>query len=218
MDLTQHLHDLPIERRLALSYAPRAAQPIILGFLALDNRLAGIVRQAREPLLGQIKLSWWRDRLNAKELAGGLGDPLLAMLDQWGDLRPALAALADGWEHLLNEAQLDEAALIAFATARGKACAAMAMRLGVPGAADEAERAGHDWALADLAQGLSDPTEIAMARGILRGRDQRRVDLPRDLRPLTVLHGLARRKQGASSLLNGPIDGLVAIRLGLFGF
>ena len=82
MDLTQHLHDLPIERRLALSYAPRAAQPITLGFLALDNRLAGIVRQAREPLLGQIKLSWWRDRLNAKEQAGALGDPLLAILDQ----------------------------------------------------------------------------------------------------------------------------------------
>ena len=78
--------------------------------------------------------------------------------------------------------------------------------------------AGHDWALADLAQGLSDPSEIAMARGILRGRDRSRADLPRDLRPLTVLHGLARRKQGASSLLNGPIDGLVAIRLGLFGF
>lgn len=201
-----------------MAYAPQSARPIILGLLSLDTRLAGIVRQAREPMLGQLKLSWWRDRLSADRPIGSLGDPLLELLDLWGPHRSALAGLVDGWEHLLNDAQLDEAALSAFAETRGAACAALAERLGLPDRAEEAARAGHNWALADLALGLSDPAEIELAAQIIKTRDWRAVRLPRGLRPLSVLHGLTRRKQGTSPLIKGPIDGLVAVRLGLLGF
>jgi 15-cis-phytoene synthase len=218
MDLALHLAELPAERRLALAYAPKAAQPVFLGLLALDTRLAGIVRQAREPLLGQLKLSWWRDRLKAEAAPGALGDPLLELLGQWGPHRAALVRLVDGWEHLLNEEQLGKAALIAFAEARGMVCAELAERLGEPEAIPEAGRAGRNWALADLALGLSDPAEIELVTGIIRTQDWRPVKLPRALRPLTVLHGLAARKQGAAPLLAGPRDGLFAVRLGLLGF
>ncbi len=218
MDLALHFDDLPTECRLALAYAPRAARPLVLGLLALDTRLAGIVRQAREPLLGQLKLSWWRDRLKAEAPVGGHGDPLLALLDQWGRQRSALAQLVDGWEHLLSEEPLDEAALIAFASARAMACAELAELLDAPEAIAEAGRAGRNWALVDLALGLSDPAEIALARKIIAEQNWRPVQLPRTLRPLAVLHGLASRKQGAGPLLSGPVDGLFAVRLGLLGF
>lgn len=218
MDLTLPLDDLPIERRLALAYASRPARPLVFGLFAFDTKLAGIVRQAREPLLGQIKLSWWRDRLNAAVVPGGLGDPLLQLLDAWGPERSALAGLVDGWEHLLGQDRLEQSALIAFADARAAACAALAALAEAPGAAQDAARAGRNWALADLALGLSDLEEIELAAQIIKAQDWRPVRLPRELRPLVVLHGLARRKQGASPLLDGPIDGLVAIRLGLLGF
>lgn len=218
MDLAIHFDDLPTERRLALAYAPKAARPLVLGLFALDTRLAGIVRQAREPMLGQLKLSWWRDRLKADPVAGQLGDPLLALLDGWGEQRSALAGLVDGWEHLLNEEPLDQQALIAFAAARGMACAELAERLAVPEAIPEAARAGRNWALVDLALGLSDPAERERAAVLIAEQDWRTVKLPRRLRPLAVLHGLASRKKGKAPLLTGPGDGLFAVRLGLLGF
>lgn len=217
MDVTLHLGELPVERRLALTYAPGPARPIILGLLALDTRLAGIVRQAREPLLGQLRLSWWRDRLGPGGPSGTSGDPLLDLLDDWGDQRGALAGLADGWEHLLNETQLDSADLVGFTEARAKACAAMAERLGESASATEAARAGRNWAVAELAAKLSDPVELELAAALAAGQDWRAVRLPRALRPLTVLHGLSRRSRGTAPLLSGPIDGLVAVRLGLLG-
>lgn len=217
MDLALHLEELPIERRLAWSYASQSARPLILGLFALDTRLGGIIRQAREPLLGQLKLSWWRDRLRGEALAGTLRDPLLELLDQWGSQRSALAGLADGWELLLDEGKLERAALVGFADARAAACAALADRLDLEDHSVEAARMGFNWALADLKLGLSDPGEVEQIDQLLRKRDWRPARLPRALRPLQVLHGLARRKQGAAPLLTGPIDGLVAVRLGLLG-
>lgn len=218
MDLAIHIEELPTERRLALAYAPKPAKPLVLGLFALDTRLAGIVRQAREPMLGQLKLSWWRDRLKSDPVAGQLGDPLLELLDQWGDQRSALAGLVDGWEYLLSDEPLDEAALLAFVEARAMACAELADRLALPEAIPEAGRTGRNWALVDLALGLSDPAELALVRQIIQAQDWRPVRLPRTLRPLAVLHGLARRHQGAAPLLAGPRDGLFAVRLGLLGF
>ncbi len=217
MDLALHLGELPVEQRLALTYAPGPSRPVILGLLALDNRLAGIVRQAREPMLGQLRLSWWRDRLGPNGPSGTSGDPLLDLLDGWGAQRTALAGLADGWEHLLSETQLDAAALRGFIEARAQACAAMAERLGEGASAGEAARAGRNWAVAELASKLSDPAERELAGALAAAQDWRAARLPRALRPLAVLHGLARRSRGASPLLSGPIDGVVAVRLGLLG-
>lgn len=216
MDTAHLLDDLPPERRLALAYAPGPARPLMLGLFALDTRLGGIVRAAREPMLGQLKLSWWRDRLGAVQVPTSPGEPLLELLLQWGDQRAALAGLVDGWELLLDEGQIGAAALSGFAEARACACAALARRLGLTQEA-EAARAGHDWALAELKLGLSDPAEIVAIDALLREREWRPVRLPRGLRPLQVLHGLSRRKQGAGLLLTGPGDGLVAVRLGLLG-
>ena len=58
--------------------------------------------QAREPLLGQVRLAWWRDRLGQDPADWPAGEPLLAALRGWQPQFAALAALVDGWELLLG--------------------------------------------------------------------------------------------------------------------
>ena len=101
--------------RLALAYAPRTARPAWLAVLALDQRLAGIVRSAREPLLAQIKLAWWRERLAEPVARWPQGEPLLSALAAWDGQAAALVALVAGWEAVLvgnGPIEADIAALV----------------------------------------------------------------------------------------------------------
>ena len=54
---TAFLESLSVERRLALSYAPRSSHALWLGLFALAARLAGIVRSARVPARAQSSLA-----------------------------------------------------------------------------------------------------------------------------------------------------------------
>ena len=181
--------------------------------LALDARVAGVVRGAREPILGQMRLAWWRDRLNEAPGGSPRGEPLLAALEPWDGHRQALVALVDGWEVLLGEAPLSAEALAGFAEGRGAVCAALAEMLGA-GAADAA-RMGRGWGLGDLAGHLSHPDELAAARDLAAAHDWAHVRLPRALRPLAVLHGLARRRVRGHA--TGPGAFFTAMRLGFWG-
>ena len=208
---------LPVHLRLALSYAPVRARALTLGLFALDCRLAGIVRGTREPLLGQVRLAWWRDRLGEKPEAWPEGEPVLAVLRLWGAETGALSALVDGWESLLGDPPLDGDALERFADGRANAFGALARLLQAD--PDEAMRAARGWALVDLSGKLGDPSERSAARELADQLDWRRSRLPRSLRPLAMLHGLARRAmlRGEGELLAGGAAGLVALRLGLLG-
>ncbi len=209
------LETLAPPARLALAYAPARVRPLAMGLLALDQRLADTIRGVREPVLAQLRLAWWRDQLQASDGGADRGEPLLAALAAWGDHRPALAALADGWEEMIGEAPLGAGALSACASARASGWAALAGLLGHDPA--EAGRAAHGWALADLAPRLSDPDERAAALDLAARHDWRRPALPRDLRSLLVLNGLARRTRGRAPLLAGGGAFAAALRLGLLG-
>ena len=104
-----------------------------------------------------------------------------------------------------------------FAGTRAQACAGLAIRLNLVEARPEAERGARGWALAELAASLSDPDQKASALGLIAQLEWRRVSLPRELRPLQVLYGLAARQRGNGPLIPGPIAGLRAVRLGLLG-
>lgn len=219
-DLMEHnplLSALPPEQRLALAYARGEGKAVFLGLMALDARLATIVRASREPMLAQLRLAWWREQLAAPAGQRPEGEPLLALLDSWGDERAALAALVDGWEALLGEAPLGESALGEFAEGRAAACIALARRLAPASNSEEAARAGRNWSLADLAARVSHPDERAASTDLAARQDWSRPRLARPLRPLLVLHGLASHGRGGEGLVNGPASLLHAIRLGLFG-
>ena len=200
--------------RLALAYAPAQARAAWLALLALDARLAGVVRAAREPVLGQLRLAWWRERL--ADAAPPRSEPLLALLSGWGEHRSGLIALVDGWEAMLGEAPLADTALAALAEGRASAAAALAQVCGATPHVGEVARLARGWGLGDLAAHVSHPDERAAAVAMLADHDWTPARLPRALRPLVVLHGLARRqREGADRLGLGAL--LSAMRLGIFG-
>lgn len=185
--------------RLALAYAPAAHRPVQLAAFALDARLAGVVGNAREVLLAQIKLAWWRERLSEPAAQRPLGEPLLAALSAWQGSVDPLLALIDGWEAMLDP---DEPAPLALAEGRAALGRGLAMQAGAATAAEAAGQALHGWSLAGMAQECTGLARLA---------------LPRSLRPLAVLHGLARRSGGKAPLLDGPLALASAMRIGMIG-
>jgi len=208
------LDELAPPQRLALAYAPRRARAATLALLALDARLAAILRRRGEPVLVQLRLAWWRDMLAKEPQAWPRGDAVLDLLREWRG-PAALAALVDGWEALLAD-ELAASEIDAFASGRGSAFAQLAFELGC--APEIAEAGGRRWALADLAANLADPAERAAAVASAVALPPR-PRLPRELRPLAILDALAARSlaRGGAPLLDGFGAGLLAVRLGITG-
>src|SRR5690349_15922803 len=88
--------------RLAIAYAPRPARAAWTALLVLDQRLRRAALGASEPLLGQVRLAWWRDRFRSPASEWPEGEPLLAALAGFDRERVALEALVDGWERVLG--------------------------------------------------------------------------------------------------------------------
>ena len=187
------------EVRLALAYAPAAERPTQLAAFALDAKLAGIVGNVREVILAQIKFAWWRERLAEAPAARPQGEPILAALATWRAPAAPLLALIDGWEAMLDP---DEPNFAALAEGRAALGRGLAEQAGAADAGDSAAAALRGWSLA--ASGQSD-------------RQPGRVSLPRSLRALAVLHGLARRRSGKAPLLDGPLALAAAMRIGMVG-
>ena len=83
---------------------PRERRPAVTALWAFAERLTKLLRDAREPMIGQIKLAWWRDMmaLLARDPAAlPKGEPLLAELQaSWaGQVR--LDTLVDAAEAML---------------------------------------------------------------------------------------------------------------------
>lgn len=212
-DFLPQLHPVT---RLALAYAPRASRLQLVALMALDMRLAGIVRNSREPMLAQLRLAWWREQLRQDSTAWPEGEPLLAALRSWDGKHSELAPLVDGWEAMTGTAPLPKEAFLQLADARGTAFAALA-----DGANNraEAKRLGRNWALVDIAGRLTHPQERATVTELASAQDWRRARLPRELRPLVVLHGLAARslRAGENSITASPGSLVTAMCLGLLG-
>ncbi len=92
---------------LAVAYTPIVFRPALNLLLQLDARFADIVRKAREPMIAQIKLAWWRDAFAAEPALRPKGEPLLQSLGACGDVisLSALQDLVSAWELLLGEGE-----------------------------------------------------------------------------------------------------------------
>ncbi len=206
--------ELPQPQRLALTYAPARARQATAALLALDSRLAAILRARREPIAAQLRLAWWRDALARPAAEWPRGEPVLDSLRAWRD-PSGLSDLAVGWEALLAET-LTPLAIADFVAGRGRAFACLARELGV-GSAENAEKAARIWALADLAANISDGAERELV--VEYGRDLVPPPLSASLRPLAVLAALGARSlgRGGTPLMSGPGSTLLALRIGLAG-
>ncbi|SDD12642.1 phytoene synthase [Sphingomonas sp. YR710] len=188
------------ERQLALAYARGDVRPAIESLWLLDERMGAIVAAAREPMIGQMRLIWWRDALMALDDSDATipAEPLLARLADLcasHDVSGAdLARLEEGWSVLLEGESPDDAAIMTHGRCRGAPLFTMsAAILGATG--DGVEAAGEAWALTDLGHRL----RSAPGRFLARADAAKRLSglgigrWPRALRPLGILAVLARR-------------------------
>ncbi len=114
---------LPPPANLAVAYTPVAFRPAFTLLLQLDVRFAGIVRKAREPMIAQIKLAWWRDAFALEPAQRPKGEPLLQALGACGDviLPSALEDLVSSWELLLGDDEWGQGDVAKHAALRGGA-------------------------------------------------------------------------------------------------
>ena len=184
------------ERSVARLYAPQPAREAFDALLSLDDVLAGILRTTREPMLGQMRLTWWHDALTKLDAAPPAAHPVLQALAR--HVVPAvsgarLARMIEGWEELLGEPPLGSEAIRGYATARGAALfeAAGAILGAAPN--DPLAAAGQAWALADLAAHTADPLLAGQARALAASvAPPRHVRWSRNARALGALMHFAR--------------------------
>lgn len=186
------------ERTLVLVYAPARLRPALAALWRLDEQLGGIVATAREPMVGAIRLAWWREALEALDRDRPPPEPLLQELSKTvlpaGISGAELAAIEAGWAALLASDPPDRASIERHGRLRGRPLFALAARVLTGAECTEAATAGEGWALADLAARIGDPGAAAIANA-------RAADLlsslsgfrwPVALRPLGALAMLAR--------------------------
>lgn len=138
---------------------------------ALDATLGQILRTTREPLVGQMRLTWWYEALSALDATPPPAQPVLQALAAevlpHGVTGTVLAGMIDGWEALLEE-PLDEDGMRLHAEARGETVFAAAGTVLGCASCDPVGAAGRGWALADLALHLRDPAAAARATALAR--------------------------------------------------
>ena len=135
------------ERWLAVHYAPAAIRPALLSIHALDLELAKIVATTTEPMLGEIRLAWWREQLEGLDRGQVPAQPVLQALAAEvlprGVTGAALALFEDAWV-----ARLDDD-LATHVEARGRTVfGALAAVLG----GQDAEALGRSWAAGEAAR------------------------------------------------------------------
>lgn len=156
-------------QRLVLRHAPAAAREALAVLFALDERLGDIVRTTREPLVGQMRLTWWRDALTALDEGGPApAEPVLVevqrVLLSRGVSGASLAPMAEGWMMILHDGFATDGSAAEYASLRGETLFAAAARvLGAP-EGPMLREAGRGWALGDLAANISSASDAALVR------------------------------------------------------
>jgi phytoene synthase len=208
---------LPGEAQLALAWSGQKVRAPLSIALQLDRRLARIVGRTHEPMLGQMRLAWWREAL-AKPLAERpRGDAVLDGIGlHWLGREAALVAMVDAWEVLVTAQTLGVNEAEAFGAGRGAFFAALA---GDAAGAARLAAAGTRWALADAAAGISDPAERAVVVAVGSGVPGAPGPIGGDLRGLAVLESLALRalRRGGRPLMEGRGAPIAALRGAIFG-
>jgi 15-cis-phytoene synthase len=160
------------DRWLACLYAPAAIRPGLIALFALDLELAHLVATTTEPMLGEIRLAWWRERLGELDAGKAPAQPLLEAL--LAHAVPAvsgadLALLEDRWLGLLGSDAVPDSHV-----AGGGHLFALAARL-LGGDAAEADALGRAWVLGEVpARPTSSPLRLLRGLACISARDAAR--------------------------------------------
>ena len=181
---------LPPPANLAAAYTPVAFRPAFILLLQLDMRFADIVRKAREPMIAQIKLAWWRDAFAAEPALRPKGEPLLQSLGECGESikLSALQDLVSAWELLLSEDAWAAQDVEAHAALRGDAV--FGSYAAWIGEVCDVRSLSHQWALDALR--LEFPSKFVA----LSNQPLPALPKGRKLRPLSILAMSVRKVTG----------------------
>jgi 15-cis-phytoene synthase len=168
--LTDDLKARDRERWLSILWAPADARAACVALHAYDLEQQRVVAEAREPMLAEIRLAWWREQLEHLS-AGKLAppQPILRALRHDARTRGAdltdLARIEEGFLPLLTEGRLDA---LEMARARGGPLFRLLATVidGRPltnAQAQAATVAGTRWALARLWRGGWGQAETRLA-------------------------------------------------------
>ena len=195
--MTASFDQLSPPQRLAIVYAPAKVRDAFALLLQFDERLSDIVSRITEPMIGQLKLAWWRDALNAAPGQRPKGEPLLSALSEMDrpELTAAAHGLVDAWEMLLMEEQWSDALLDSFASARGEAV--FSGFVGLLARDMPVGPMAQEWAKRDLAARYPK----AMPATLLLHTET--LPSQRSLRPLTLLVMLSRGVSGPRLIWHG---------------
>ena len=210
---------LPSELELALAYTPAHVRAAMHTFFALDQRLARIVSATTEPMLGQMRLAWWRDMLGTAPADRPKGDAVLdAIGEHWVDQEKALTELVNGWEEFVVAEKLGPEETRQFAGGRAHPFTRF-LEAGARADEHRVETSSMRWALADAASRVSDEGERAAIVDLASDLPAPTGRHPKSLRGLAVLDALAVRalKRGGRPLMEGRGASLTALRAGILG-
>ena len=196
-----------------MSYAPGRSRAALDALFALDAALGNILRTTRDPLVGQMRLAWWREALQGLDATGAPAEPVLQSLTAavlLGITGRALSEMVEAWEPLLDD--IGTGSIDDHARLRGRALFTMAGMAVGAAPDDPVGDAGEGWALADLAANLSD---AALASQV---RERAATMLTQSRRPRWSRRG---RALGALALiadrqLSGPVPAIFVLRLARF--
>jgi phytoene synthase len=186
---------LDADRALALTYVPAAKRAAVGALWRLDLALGAVLAGGREPLISQIKLTWWRDALEKLDTAKAPAEPVLQDVAEHvladGVAGAELSRMEEGWEVLLSQEPLTTEELARYAAGRGALLFRHSAALLGGQLSSVMEAAGEAWALVDLAR-HSNPVDGAAAMAAAAERLQP-LRWPARLRPLGMLAVLAAR-------------------------
>ena len=185
---------------LALSYIPRPKRQLVADLFALDAALGQVVRTTSEPMVGRIRLAWWRERL--EELDQGIvpAEPHLEatarLIGETGLTGAMLAELVERWEPLFDPFPW-ESEVVGPVAGRGAflfGYAGLVLEADLPGI-KMAQTAGGLWALMDVAKHCSDEDSRFVLIDVANMSLNKLAGDPVEpaVRPLTMLGLLARR-------------------------
>lgn len=94
-------------------WSPAAVRPALFALHGLDLELAHIVAGTTEPMIGEIRLAWWREALQGLDRGTVPAQPLLQLIA--AELLPrgiegtALAGIEDRWLAMIGAADVPPA-------------------------------------------------------------------------------------------------------------
>ena len=167
---------------------------------AIDAAMGEVVRSTREPLLGPIRLAWWRERLEELDEKGSApAEPRLqavaAELLPIGIRGRDLAGLERGWLGLFDPFPWDVGIGEAIWFRGRQLFAAAAWAIG-EATNDDIEEAGGVYAIVDVARHCSDAEsrQMLLDQARLFARRLSGVRFPSKVRPLSMLTAVAIRE------------------------